>query len=46
MDQDKQSAMTEMYNHTFRDIKEGEIVKGTIAAVNNKDVLVDIGFKS
>jgi small subunit ribosomal protein S1 len=46
MNAEKQTMMTEMYNDTFRDIKEGEIVKGTIAAVNEKEVIVDIGFKS
>ena len=38
--------MTEMYHETFRDIKEGEIVKGTIVAFNDKEVVVDIGFKA
>lgn len=46
MSAEKQTLMTEMYNDTFRDIKEGEIVKGTVAAVNEKEVVVDIGFKS
>ncbi|MCK5083059.1 MAG: S1 RNA-binding domain-containing protein, partial [Candidatus Omnitrophica bacterium] len=46
MNAEKQSLMTELYNDTFRDIKEGEIVKGTVAAVNEKEVVVDIGFKS
>ena len=46
MNADKHSLMTEMYNDTFRDIKEGEIVKGTVVAVNTKEVVIDIGFKS
>ena len=46
MNAEKQSLMAELYNDTFRDIKEGEIVKGTVAAVNEKEVVVDIGFKS
>ena len=46
MNAEKQSLMQEMYNDTFRDIKEGEIVKGSIAAVNPNEVVVDIGFKS
>ena len=46
MNAEKQSFMTELYNDTFRDIKEGEIVKGTVAAVHEKEVVVDIGFKS
>ena len=46
MDADKQTLMAEMYNDTFRDIKEGEIVKGTVVAINDKEVVIDIGFKS
>src|SRR3989338_2381913 len=46
MSDNRQSAMAEMYNDTFREIKEGEIVKGTIVAFNNKEAVVDIGFKS
>ena len=46
MNDEKQSLMAEMYNNTFRDIKEGEIVKGTVVAVSNKEVVIDIGFKS
>ncbi len=38
--------MSELYNSTLKDIKEGEIVKGTIVTVTNKEVVVDIGFKS
>ncbi|MDP8259752.1 MAG: 30S ribosomal protein S1 [Candidatus Gygaella obscura] len=38
--------MKAIYEQTFKDIKEGEITKGKIIAINNKDVLVDVGFKS
>ncbi len=38
--------MEELYASTLRDIKEGEVAKGTIAAVTQKEVIVDIGFKS
>ncbi len=40
------SAMDAMYASTLRDIKEGEVSKGIIAAINLKEVIVDIGFKS
>src|SRR3989338_90956 len=43
---EKQSLMAELYEKTMKDIKEGEIVKGTIVAVTNKEAIVDIGFKS
>ena len=43
---DNRSMMDELYASTLKDIKEGEIVKGSIVAVTNKEVVVDIGFKS
>jgi len=46
MNAEKHSLMEELYSDTFRDIKEGEIVKGKIVAINNKEVVIDIGFKS
>ena len=39
-------SMEELYASTLRDIKEGEVAKGIIAAVTQKEVIVDIGFKS
>ncbi|MGQ9602922.1 MAG: 30S ribosomal protein S1 [bacterium] len=35
-----------MYEDSFKEISEGEIVKGVVVGVTEKDVLVDIGFKS
>lgn len=46
MGETKQSVMESLYNETFRDIKEGEIVKGKVVAFNDKEAVVDIGFKS
>lgn len=46
MSQDKKAVMEEMYHKTFHQVKEGEIVKGRIVAFNEKEVVVDIGFKS
>lgn len=46
MNQGKESALAEMYQDTIRELKSGEIVKGRVVAVNNKEVVVDIGFKS
>jgi len=43
---EKQSLMEALYNETFNDIKEGEIVKGIVVAFNEKEAVVDIGFKS
>ncbi len=46
MSEDRHAALAEMYHQTFREIKEGEIVKGTVVAINNKEAVIDIGFKS
>lgn len=35
-----------MYDRTMNTITEGEIVNGRILDISNKDVIVDIGFKS
>src|SRR5438034_1613822 len=34
------------YEESLRSIAEGEIVRGTVLAVDEKEVLVDVGFKS
>ncbi len=46
MSAEKKSIMAELYEDTLREINEGEIVKGEIVGVTEKDVIVDIGFKS
>jgi small subunit ribosomal protein S1 len=38
--------MLSMYEGTIQDIKEGEIVLGTVIGVTREDVIVDVGFKS
>ncbi len=38
--------MRDIYEQSFKDITEGEIVKGTILEVRDDVVLVDIGYKS
>lgn len=35
-----------MYEGTLQDIKEGEVVSGTVMGVTRDDVIVDVGFKS
>lgn len=42
----KSETLTDLYNLSFRDIKEGEIIKGRIVRISPKDVLVDVGYKS
>ncbi|HQP91209.1 MAG TPA: 30S ribosomal protein S1 [Candidatus Omnitrophota bacterium] len=46
MSEEKNSVLSSLYEQSFKDIKEGEIVKGKIVKVGIKDVLVDVGFKS
>jgi small subunit ribosomal protein S1 len=38
--------LEKFYEDTFRDLKEGEVVKGKIVAVTHKEAIIDIGYKS
>jgi small subunit ribosomal protein S1 len=38
--------LEEQYNNTFNPVTEKEVVKGVVVAINDKDVVVNIGFKS
>jgi len=42
----KNDTLTSLYEQSFREIKEGEVVKGKIVRLGPKDVLVDVGYKS
>lgn len=42
----RQKDMDKFYEDTFKELKEGEIVKGKIVAITPKEVLIDIGYKS
>ena len=46
MPEDRHAMLAEMYASTLKDIKEGEIIIGTIVATTLKEAVVDIGFKS
>lgn len=46
MEDNKQSAMAELYASTVKSVKEGHIVKGTVVAITAKEAVIDIGFKS
>jgi small subunit ribosomal protein S1 len=39
-------ALMDMYEESFKRFAEGEVVKGTIIAVDKDNVLVDVGYKS
>ena len=38
--------LLKLYEESMMDLEEGEIVRGTILKVDEKEVLVDVGFKS
>nr|MBN2278340.1 30S ribosomal protein S1 [candidate division Zixibacteria bacterium] len=44
--EEEYNRMLELYESTIKDIKEGEIVSGTVLGVSKTDVIVDVGFKS
>lgn len=39
-------SLSKLYSESFRDIKEGEIIQGTIVGISGENVVVDVGFKS
>ena len=39
-------SLENQYSETFSDIKEREVVTGTVVGLTDRDVLVDIGFKA
>lgn len=43
---DKQSEMEKMYDSTFKDITESELLTGQIVGKTKTDVIINIGFKS
>ena len=45
-DRNEYEQMLSLYERTFNVIKENELVKGKIVAINGDDVLIDIGSKS
>src|SRR5437899_6288252 len=43
---EKRAEMFGQYEESLRSIGEGEIVRGTVLSIDEKEVLVDVGFKS
>ncbi len=43
---EQRQEMFGQYEESMRSIGEGEIVRGTVLSIDEKDVLVDVGFKS
>ena len=46
MDPAEFSRLLDLYDNSFRNIAEGEVVKGTVLKVTDNDVVVDVGYKS
>ena len=42
----KKAEMAQMYEDTLNSITEKEVVKGTVVGINDRDVILNIGFKS
>jgi len=40
------SNVLKLYEKSFERVHEGDIIKGTVVALTDKDVVVDVGFKS
>jgi len=40
------NSLRELVEESFQHLREGDVVRGTVVAVNDSDVVVDIGFKS
>lgn len=43
---EERTKLEELYAGTFNSVNKGEIVQGTVVSINNKDVVLNIGFKS
>src|SRR5690348_17206478 len=43
---DKKDEMEKMYSGTVTTVNSGEVVKGTVVGINDRDVILNIGFKS
>jgi len=46
MDPQEYARLVELYDSSFRNIAEGEVVKGTVLKVSDSEVVVDVGYKS
>lgn len=44
--QEEFMSLAKLYADSFRDVKEGEMIKGKIVRVQGDNVIIDVGFKS
>ena len=45
-DESELNELNKFYNQTFNSLEENELVKGNIVSISDKDVVVNVGFKS
>jgi small subunit ribosomal protein S1 len=46
LDPQEYARLLDLYDSSFRNIAEGEVVKGTVLKVTDAEVVVDVGYKS
>jgi small subunit ribosomal protein S1 len=46
MDPTEFAQLLDLYDNSFRNLAEGEVVKGTVLKVTDTEVVVDVGYKS
>src|SRR5437899_6749591 len=46
IDPDEYARLLDVYDSSFRNIAEGEVVKGTVLKLTPSEVIVDVGYKS
>jgi small subunit ribosomal protein S1 len=46
MDPAEFSRLLDLYDNSFKNIAEGEVVKGTVLKVTENEVVIDVGYKS
>ncbi len=46
VDPQEYARLLDLYDNSFRNIAEGEVVKGTVLKVTPSEVIVDVGYKS
>ncbi|GAB4378153.1 MAG: hypothetical protein Kow0042_26610 [Calditrichia bacterium] len=44
--EERDPELMKLYERSFEQVREGDIIKGTVVAVTRTDVVVDVGFKS
>lgn len=44
--QEELDTLAALYSQSFKDVKEGEIIKGKIVSIQGDSIILDVGFKS